>query len=118
MVKHYVEFLCPGLFSSNNQCKEVQSRKPDCVNSIPKDAYAYYFFDRDVKNVNGHNFFGKITNVSPTFYLGTKYSLEEIKNQFPEENALISTMKLENHQFAVKTCKGNWEILKNGDTVI
>ena len=117
MVKHYVEFSLPGILSTKYQVKEVAELDSKKF-AIPSDAFAYRFFDRSVTIVDGETLFGEKENLSPYFYLGKEYSLEEIKSQFPEHIFLIYNMESNGYTRAIRTHKGNWFSLKDEDIVI
>lgn len=117
MTKHYVEFSFPGEFFSEYTVQEVAERNPELV-KVPEGVFAYRFFDRSEAIVDGETIVGDRKNFSPLTYLGTAYTLEEVKAQFPECTPLISNMECNGWNRVVKTRRGNWQPLEEGDTVI
>lgn len=117
MLKHYVEFSFPGAFFSEYSVKEVAERNPELI-TVPEGAFAYRFFDRIETVVDGETLTGERKNFSPFTYFGTAYTLEEVKAQFPEYTILISNMECNGWNRVVKTLRGNWQPLGEGDTVI
>lgn len=118
MLKHYVEFFFPGAFYSDCNVKEVSERNPELI-TIPDGAFAYRFFDQTEEvTVNGESIVGERENSSPLTYLGTEYTLEEVKAQFPEYTMLISNMEINGWNRVVKTREGNWYPIQMGEKVI
>lgn len=117
MTKHYVEFSFPGAFFSEYKVQEVTERNPELV-KVPEGAFAYRFFDQSEAIVDGETLVGDRKNFSPLTYFGTAYTLEEVKAQFPECTTLISNMECNGWNRVVKTRRGNWQPLEEGDTVI
>lgn len=117
MLKHYVEFSFPVAFFSEYEIQEVAERNPKLI-TVPEGAFAYRFFDRTEGVVDGETILGKSKNYSPITYFGTEYTLEEVKAQFPECTTLISNMEGNGWNRVVKTRRGNWQPLEEGDTVI
>lgn len=111
MLKHFVEFSLPGeLFFTEYLYEEIAERKPELV-TLPKNAFAYRFCDRKLLT-------RKFKNYSSYTYIGKAYTLEEVERYFPEADILISNMKIHECNTCVRTRMGNWQLLKEGDTVI
>lgn len=117
MLKHFVEFSFHGAFLSEYQVKEVTERNPELV-TVPEGAFAYRFFDRTETSIDGEVLVGERKNISPLTYIGKEYTLEEVKDQFPECHILISNMEVNGWSRVVKTRCGNWQPLLEGDIVI
>lgn len=117
MLKHYVKFSFPGAFFTEHAIQEVAERNSQLI-TVPEGAFAYRFFDRTEEVVDGETLLGKEKNYSPITYFGTAYTLEEVKTQFPECTTLISNMEYNGWNRVVKTRRGNWQPLEEGDTVI
>lgn len=117
MLKHYVRFSFPGAFFSEYETEEVAERNPELI-TVPDGAFAYCFFDRTEEVVDGEKLIGKEKNFSPLTYFGTAYTLEEVKAQFPEYTTLISNMECNGWNRVVRTRRGNWQPLEEGDKVI
>lgn len=117
MLKHFVEFSYPGIFFSEYSHEEIAERKPELV-TVPKEAFAYRFFDQVQTVVDGEPLTGERKNYSRYTYFGKVYTLEEVKKEFPEYTTLISNMECNGWNRVVRTRKGNWQPLEEGDTVI
>jgi hypothetical protein len=116
MTKHFVEFYYPGSFVSETDVKEIKNRNQNIER--PKNCFGYRFFDKEVITKNGEVLEGKKKNISNMTYFGQKYSLKEVKNQFPYLKILISNMECNEWNYVVKTIQGNWQPLKDDDKVI
>jgi hypothetical protein len=117
-LKHYVEFLYPGIFVSESSVNEVKDRDPDKV-VVPKECFAFLFFDRTETIVDDEILVGKRKNESGRYYInGVIYTLEQVKNQFPESKILISNIQCNKWNKVIKTRAGNWQPFEKNDTVI
>lgn len=117
MLKHYVEFSYPGVFLDEYSHEEISERKPELVN-VPKGAFAYRFYDQEQVTIEGELLKGEPKNYSAYTYFGKSYTLEEIKQEFPETTTLIRNLENNGWNRAVKTIRGNWKPLMEGDVVI
>jgi hypothetical protein len=115
MTKHFIEIFYPGSLFAETATQEIKSRE-EKVN-IPKESYGFRFFDQSHVLSNGETLIGPRKNVSGMTFIGKKYSLEELKQQFPEERRLYSNVK-QNFKFAVKTRRGNWQGVGENDIVL
>jgi uncharacterized protein (UPF0128 family) len=116
MTKHYVEFYYPGSFFPETSVKEIKSRKEKI--ETPKGCYGYMFFDQEEIESNGETLIGKPKNKSGMTYFGKKYSIEDLKREFPENRILISNIEGNGYKFAVKTIRGNWQPVDKKDKVV
>lgn len=118
MLKHFVEFLYPGLW---DQCEysheEIAERKPELV-TVPNEAFAYRFYDQVQAVVDGELLKGERKNYSGYTYFGKVYTLEEVKKEFPNLTNLISDMEGYGWFRVVRSRRGDWRPLAKGDTVI
>lgn len=118
MIKHYVQFLFAGTFLAEFEELEVTERNPNLF-EVPKGCYGYRFFDRqEVTTDDGEVLTGQKRNYSPITYFGELFTLDKIKNQYPEQRILIDNVKRFNSGKAVLTTKGNWQEYREGDIVI
>lgn len=109
MLKHYVEFLYPGLIVSESEEREVPSRDYKDLKKIPKNCFGFRFFDRVENTVDDEILYGQNKNYSKMYYpKANKYSLSEVKEQFPDHNILISNMKNNGWKYVVRTRHGNF----------
>lgn len=117
MLKHYVEYIYPGIIVSETSTKEVLSRNPKSV-LIPDSAYGFRFIDREEVELNGEKLKGDNKNISRWYYRGRQMTLEDVKREKPEEEILISNMERNDWKSIVWT-KFNQAIpLDKGDTVL
>lgn len=116
MLKHYVEFLYPGVFVSESYEREIKSR--DNIKNIPKNCYGYRFFDREEIVINKENLVGKEKNYSGTYYFGESFTLNEVKKLNGNHKILIDNMKINNWKKVVKTRIGNFQPLYYNDKVL
>ena len=117
MLKHFVEFSYPGIFFSEYSHEEIAERKPELV-TVPEGAFAYRFYDQEHTVVDGKLQTGKCKNYSGFTYFGKAYTLEKVKQQFPQHTILIRNMEGNGWDRVVQTRRGNWQPLEEGDTVI
>lgn len=117
MLKHFVEFSCPGAFFSEYSCKEIPERNPEVV-SVPNRAFAYRFYDQEQVFLDGELLKEEPKNYSAYTYFGKSYTIEEVKQEFPEAKNLIWNSENNGWNKAVKTICGNWQPLMEGDIVI
>ena len=78
MLKHYVEFLYPGLFVSEASVEEIAERDVKKV-ELPDNCFGFCFFDRTVTVIDGQTLTGDRKNVSGWYYQGEKMTLEQVK---------------------------------------
>ena len=81
MLKHFVEFSYPGIIFSDYSHEEIAERKPELV-TVPKEAFAYRFFDQVQTVVEGELLTGERKNYSRYTYFGKVYTLEEVKKEY------------------------------------
>ena len=117
MLKHYVQYLFPGILFDEYIEEEIADRNAALV-SVPNSAFGYRFFDKTEIVFCGEKLVGESKNFSPTTYFGTVYTLEEIKRQFPEYQTLIDNMEANDWNQVVRTRTSTWKPLKEGDVVI
>lgn len=117
MLKHFVEFLYPGIIVCETSCEEIAERKPDLV-TVPEHAFAYRFFDQEQAVVNDELLTGSRKNYSGTTYFGKVYTLEEVERLFPQYTTLIRNMKCNGYMKVVHTRAGNWQPFTDEDTII
>jgi len=95
--KHFVRFLYPGSFFSEDSSKEVAERDPAKVD-VPQGAFCFSFYDQIVgvaiegdKEIPVSS--GSLDE-SPKYYYGGKvYTVAELNAEFPNERILISNVE-------------------------
>lgn len=120
MLKHYVEYLYPGIIVSKTSVNEIPERDVNKVD-IPANCFGFRFFDRMVTVVDGETLTSDKNNVSGWHYQGEKMTLEQAKATYGndgEHNILISNMEINGYAAVVKTKFGQFIPLRDGDTII
>ncbi len=116
-VAHYVEFVFPNVFMDGSSYEQIKERKDELVH-IPEGAYAYRFFDRTLAIINGEVLLGEKRNYSNYAYIGTEYSLSEIKRLFPKNQHIIEKLECCEGCRAIRTIAATWAFVGKDDTVI
>lgn len=94
MLKHYVEYLYPGILVSETSVKEVAERDVKAVD-LSDGCFGFRFFDRTVTVIDGETLTGDRKNVSGWYYQGEKMTLEQVKATYGSDHnyrILISNM--------------------------
>ena len=117
MLKHFVQFAFPGIFDTEYVNEKIAERDPELV-TIPRGAFGYRFFDQEKTVIDGELLLGKPKNYSSFTYFGKVYTLEEVKEKYPEYTSLIRNMEDKGSNRVVCTIRGNWQILEKADIVI
>ena len=120
MLKHYVEYLYPGIFLSESSVSEISERDVSMV-SIPDNCFGFRFFDRTETVVDGEILTGHRKNISGWYYKGEKMTLEQVKATFGNDHnyrILISNMEGNGVGAVVKTKFGQFMPLNDEDEVI
>lgn len=119
MKKHYVQFFYPGALVSEIEEREVKSRDPKILKGVPKNCYAFRFFDREETTKNGEKLIGEDKNFSHTYYInGDVYTLSQVKKHFPSANVLISNMEINNWKKVIRNKFGQFMPFDRDDEVI
>ena len=119
MLKHYVEFLYPGVLMSESSIREVKTKAYKKLQRIPKTCFGFRFFDRQELKSNGEILKGKEKNWSGTYYFGKIYTANQVKNTFPSERILVRNIERNSPTSrGIKTRWGNWQMFERGDKVI
>ena len=114
----YVEFFYPGTFFDESSVKEVASRSIKKL-IIPKEAFAFQFFDVLSTDEGGVKLESDRLNISPIYYCGGRVmTLGEVIEEMPEAIALISTMKANHLRRVIKCRTGNFKPFSYKDRYI
>jgi hypothetical protein len=118
MIKHYVEFLYPGILVSETSSREVKKREQP--RQIPRNCFGYRFFDRREAVVDGEKLVGKPHKFSGNFYFGEAMTLADVKKLQPRDNykILIGNMESNGYKRVVKTEFGQFMPIEKGDKVL
>lgn len=122
MVKHYVEFaICKKNSKiSEYQVEEIKERKKITLNNAPKDTFGYRFFDvpdTSAKYNNGQPIESERINYTNWNYWGKIYTFDEVVHMGDKYTIIAIFMRNNHVNKAVKTIRGNWEMLYEGQTV-
>jgi hypothetical protein len=116
MTQHYVKFLFPGSFWPEEQSKKISSR--DEKFDIPKECFAYEFYDREEGELNGELVYGEIKNKSGRHYFGEVLTAKEVEEKYPDSRILLTNMRVNNWETVVRTRRGNFQPLAENDVVL
>lgn len=120
MLKHYVEYLHPGIIVSETSVREISERDVSKV-EISDNCFGFRFFDRTVTFVDGEMFTGKRKNISGWHYRGKKMTLNQVKATFGNDSKysiLISNMECNDVRAVVRTQFGQFIPLNDDDQII
>lgn len=114
MNQHYIEYLTPGSFVSNEIIKPVSA--PAFDGNWPKNAFAYRFFARTESECDGEILRGPAKTHTPWVYQGQILTLDDIPDT--QENSILrSNMRINCWKSVVRTALGQYFPLMDGDTV-
>ncbi len=117
-LKHYVEFRFPGVMFSESSAQPISERDPSKVQA-PRDAFAYSFFDRQEYTAqDGEILVGAPRNRSGTYYFGKAMTLQDVRREIPNSDALQDNMKYNGWKKVVRTRRGNFQPLKEDDVIL
>ena len=120
MLKHYVEYLHPGIIVSETSVSEISERDVSKV-EISVNCFGFRFFDRTVTVVDGEMLTGDRKNISGWQYRGEKMTLDQVKATFGNDSKysiLISNMECNDVRAVVRTQFGQFIPLNDGDQII
>lgn len=118
MIKHYVEYLHPGIVTSDTSTIKIKSRNPKKIKLDDNHSFGFRFYDREEKSFGKETLKGKRKNFSNWYYEGTIYTLGSVKKHHPDEKILISNIEINNIEKVVKTKFGQSIPLKKGDIIL
>lgn len=120
MLKHYVEYLYPGIIVSETSVEEISERDVSKV-ELSDNCFGFRFFDRTVTVIDGETLTGDRKNISGWHYKGEKMTLEQVKANYGSDRnyeTLIWNMENNDYPAVVKTKFGQFMPMNNDDTVI
>lgn len=127
-LEHYVEFYLSPLPSSSYAIMEVSNAMTSTKRiknqdlskiRIPEETFGYRFFDRREYASNGGEVLtGRKINQSTTYFFGKMITFENVATEVPNSDILISIMKEKGYARMVKTIRGNFQPLQEGDVVL
>lgn len=113
--KHYIKLFYPGAFFSDTAIQEIESREKF---EIPKNVYAYQFFDKEEFEVNGEAFTSKEKNFSPTYYFGVELELSAVINKYGKQSIVVQNMECNGWDKVIETEFGQCFPLNEKDIVL
>ncbi len=118
MLKHYVQFFYPGLFVSDDSTTGIDKRDLSEVN-VPKNCFAFRFFDRTESKVDGEWLVGEKKNFSKTYYVEAEaWRISDIKGSEHDTGFLVSNLTRNKNMAGVRCRSGNWQSLEKGDHIV
>lgn len=120
MLRHYVEYLYPGLIVNESSVKEIAERDEKKV-EVTDNCFGFRFFDRTVTIIDGETLTGERKNVSGWYYKGEKLTLDQLKKSFDNDKnyrRVISNMECNGYAAVLKNKFGQFIPLNYNDTVI
>lgn len=117
MIKHYVEFLHPGIIISDSSEKEVSHRDYSKI-KIPENAFGFRFFDIETVVVKGEKLIGKKKNLSKWYYQGEIYTKKDVENKVKDNDIILRNMEYNSIEKVIKTKFGQYIPMEKGDCVI
>lgn len=116
MIQTYVMALYPGFIVSETSEEQVSSRDPYSF-KMPKHAFGFRFFDKEIlEGVMGKTY-GEPHNFSGWYYKGTVRSIEQVKDQ-ESDSILYSNMSGNGYKRIVDTEAGQCIPLGDDDVVL
>lgn len=117
MLKHYVEFFYPGSFFPETRVREIQDRTSPATN-VPEGAYGWRVFSQETITMGGETLTGKPKDYGPMVYFGEIMTLEDVRALGGDYRILISNMEINGWDRVVRTVRGNFQPLNDGDVVL
>lgn len=113
----YMQQFFPGFLFSEDSHKLVESKEFPAFPPT-KGCYAVRFYEVESYEAKGEELRGKPKNYSHTRYWGRRFSLEEVKKEYPGERTLISNFEGNKYHSVVRTPQGGWHSCEENDEVI
>lgn len=115
----YITWFTPGSFVSNELTQPVDTRTLPKAASIPKNAFAFRFFDRvETTADDGELLSGPVKNISGMHYFGKSMTYDEVAALPGDMQILLSNMRVNGYERVVRTDLGNFQPLNPGDVVM
>lgn len=123
-IQHYVKFLYPGAFFSEESSKKIKDRNlVEILSDLPPNAFAFQFYDHKVFTATREDGMKmkdvEVVDESGMYYPGgAAFTLDEIKAMGESHKILAANMKGNGWPKVVKTRCGNFQPLNDNDVVI
>lgn len=119
MIKHFVQYLHPGLIVSDTSTKEVPERSLDYVLPLGDHTFGFRFFDMHVMKDGDMELKSEPFNYSNYYYIGTKKTRAEIEERnSPKDKTLLTNMTISLCTAIVETKFGQSIPLRKDDVVL
>jgi hypothetical protein len=120
VLKMYVKYLLLGAFFAEQETKEIKTRDVKlALKMMPKDCYAFSFYDVVSVKKDGENLQGSAKNHSGLFYPDAEKIHWSDIPPTPANSILISNIKTNGFNgYGIKTRTGNWQWLEKDDRFI
>jgi len=117
-LKHFVEYFYPGIIVSDSSAEETKHRDYTKI-KVPKEAYGFKFYDREVIVDNGEILKGKSKNHSSMFYhMGQIMTKADVKKRVKKNYTLLSNMRINEWEKVIKTKFNQFMPYEKGDVII
>ena len=116
MLQQYVEFFFPGSFVSETSTQPVDDRR--AIADLPKGAYGYRFFAREEVKQGDEVLVGKNKDYSAYTFLGEVLTAADIAKLPGDHTILLSNMRCNDWPRVVRTVRGNFQPLREGDVCV
>ena len=113
-IQHKAKFISQGSFFNEEACVEVDTADPNKV-VPPSHAFAFTLYDRITQRAvleDGREVKHTETKEMPGIYYihpARVLSLENVKQEFPNEKILISNMECNDWELVIQTRAGNFQ---------
>jgi hypothetical protein len=114
--KHYITFYFPGVFVSNETVREVSDR--DAQITAPPGAYGYRVHSRTELRQDGETLVGAPRDFGPMTYFGEVLTVAEVEALPGDHEVLLSNMRCNGWDRVVRTVRGTFQALSEGDVVL
>jgi hypothetical protein len=119
-MKKYVEFVYPGVFVSESSYVEISDAKflHSEMIAIPPKSFGFRFVERNEIVTDTEILVGSYREKSGWYYIGKKYSKNDIAQSDGEDSILFRNMKNNHYAYVVKTKCGQAFPLHADDVVL
>ena len=115
MTKKYIEFGFPGVLVSETSVRPFT--ETPTLSTLPKHSYGYRTFERIEVEVDGETLKGEDKNYSGWTFFGRELTLDQVKDQYPDEETMISNLESNGYDRVAHTITKGWFPMKEKDRV-
>ena len=118
MIKHYVEFMLPGLIVSESCTKGIPLRIPVDV-EVPKHCYAFRFFDVEEIVFDRERFSGQRKNYSGYYFVnGELLDYDQVAEKLGNDSICARNMKCNGKEHVFASNSGGHYPFDDKDVVL